>query len=70
MSAVLKGKVKFFDNEKGFGFIIPDGGGPDMFVHSTDIVGASQLLADARVLFETGKSEKGNKTKAINVRVI
>lgn len=70
MSDLRKGKVKFFSDEKGFGFIIPDDGGPDVFVHSTGIVAASQLLADQRVSFETGKSEKGNKTKAVNVRVI
>jgi CspA family cold shock protein len=49
MDAIEYGVVHWFNNEYGFGFITPDGGGPDIFVHISEIAGnGSQLLEDGR----------------------
>jgi len=52
------GTVKFFNEEKGFGFITPDDGGQDIFVHVTGI--ASGTLRDEdKVNYEVGEGRKG-----------
>jgi CspA family cold shock protein len=61
------GTVKFFNNEKGFGFITPDDGGKDVFVHLNGIK-SGQLGEGTKVKFETESSPKG--LNAINVEVI
>lgn len=61
------GKVKFFNSGKGFGFITPDNGGKDVFVHANDIGGA-QLNEGDKVEFEVVQGKKG--PQASNVRVI
>jgi len=61
------GKVKFFNAGKGFGFITPDDGGKDVFVHANDIGGA-QLQEGTKVEFEVTQGKKG--PQASNVRVI
>lgn len=62
------GTVKWFNQAKGFGFITPDGGGPDLFVHFQDIQakGFKSLTENQRVSFERGHNPKGEK--AINVK--
>jgi CspA family cold shock protein len=62
------GTVKWFNDDKGFGFITPDGGGPDLFVHQSDIEGAGfrSLNEGARVSFEVETGEKG--PKAVKVK--
>ncbi|MCR9203747.1 MAG: cold-shock protein [Halobacteriovoraceae bacterium] len=52
------GKVKFFDEIKGFGFITPDSGDKDLFVHMTGITGGSINDGDS-VEFEIGDGQKG-----------
>jgi len=52
------GKVKFFNESKGFGFITPDDGGKDLFVHIT-AVEAGQLNDDDAVEYEVGEGQKG-----------
>ncbi len=56
----MKGKVKFFNESKGFGFIISEDG-KEYFVHSTGLVGTSSLSKDEAINFEIEQGEKGPK---------
>lgn len=62
------GTVKFFNANKGFGFISPEDGGKDVFVHSTAIetAGMSVLAEGQRVSFEIQSDVKG--PKAVNIQ--
>ena len=64
------GTVKWFNNDKGFGFVAPDGGGDDLFVHFSAIQGDGykSLPEGAKVEFEVGEGTKG--PQALNVVVI
>ena len=68
------GTVKWFNAERGHGFIVPDGGGTPLFVHHSAIVGADHktLALDARVQFEPEEGEFGpeatNVTSALASR--
>jgi CspA family cold shock protein len=66
----LTGKVKWFNSQKGYGFIVPDNGSKDLFVHSSSIKseGYKSLREEQKVEFEIEQDEKGEK--AINVTVI
>jgi CspA family cold shock protein len=63
--SVPEGTVKWFSDEKGFGFITPDEGDKDVFVHRSQIEGGT-LSDGARVSFDTEPAEKG--PRAINVK--
>ncbi len=55
-----KGTVKWFNKDQGFGFIMPDEGGRDIYVQTTHIETPDQLLADGqRVEYEVGMGRKG-----------
>lgn len=64
---VANGTVKFFDQDKGFGFLTPDNGGPDVFVHISAVQGGS-LRDGQKVSYELGQDRKTGKSKAENVR--
>ncbi|MCB0100004.1 MAG: cold-shock protein [Caldilineaceae bacterium] len=61
MSDRIQGTVKWFNNEKGFGFIAPDNGGKDVFVHHSAIVatGYRSLAEGDRVEFTVEQGAKG-----------
>ncbi|ANE80586.1 cold-shock protein [Mycobacterium adipatum] len=58
---MAEGTVKWFNSEKGFGFIAPDGGAPDVFVHYSEIQagGFRNLEENQRVSFEVTQGAKG-----------
>jgi len=65
---VLRGIVKTWFDEKGFGFIGPDEGGPDIYVHSTGILGSGfKSLAEGEEVEYEIQDERGRKERAINV---
>jgi len=69
-ASVATGTVKWFNSEKGFGFIQQDGGGPDVFVHYSAIAsgGYRELTEGQKVEFEVTQGQKG--PQAANVRAL
>ena len=63
------GTVKFFNTQKGFGFIAPEGGGNDAFVHISAVekAGMNSLVQDQRVSYELENDQRG-KTSAVNLQ--
>jgi CspA family cold shock protein len=62
------GTVKFFNSTKGFGFIAPEGGGKDVFVHATavEMAGMRSLAEGQRVSFDIQPDARGSK--AVNLK--
>jgi|TARA_B110000467_G_C17791099_1_gene200130 CspA family cold shock protein len=60
------GTVKFFNNAKGFGFITPDDGGKDVFVHQSTLT--DEIAEGDNVSFDVEEGQKG--LNAVNVRVL
>jgi len=63
------GTVKFFNTQKGYGFIAPEGGGNDAFVHISAVekAGMNSLVQDQRVSYELETDQRG-KTSAVNLQ--
>ncbi|UXN57406.1 cold-shock protein [Phyllobacterium zundukense] len=64
------GTVKFFADDKGFGFITPENGGADVFVHVSALQWGGSLREGDKVSFEVGQDRKTGKSKAGNVSVL
>lgn len=63
------GTVKFFNTQKGFGFISPDGGSKDVFVHATAVeaAGIRYLAEGQRLSFDVQPDSRGSK--AVNLKI-
>jgi cold shock protein len=61
----------FFSTERGYGFIAPDGGGSDVFVHvhEVEVAGMKMLVAGQLVAYEVGPARDG-RSKAVNLRLV
>ena len=64
------GTVKFFNADKGYGFISPEGGGKDVFVHITAVEqsGMRNLAEGAKISFEIEDDRRGKGPKAVNLQ--
>jgi cold shock protein len=65
------GIVKFFNAAKGYGFISPDGGGKDVFVHITAVQrsGIPELIEGMKLSFEVQPDTRGRGPQAINLQL-
>ena len=64
------GTVKFYNTQKGFGFIEPDDGGKDVFVHATALerAGMSSLVEGQKVSFDIEVDSRSGKTAVANIK--
>lgn len=67
----MQGHVKFFNAAKGYGFITPDDGGADIFVHISAVEqsGLTTLNEGAAITFDVEPDKKGKGPKAIDLKV-
>jgi cold shock protein len=65
------GQVKFFNKDRGYGFIAPDGGGSDVFVHvhEVEVAGMKILVAGQSLAYELGPARDG-RIKAVKLRLL
>ena len=65
---MARGTVKWFDEDKGYGFITPDDGGEDLFVHYSAIEGSGfrSLEEGARVSYEPVQGHKGHQAEKVS----
>ncbi|HZJ11296.1 MAG TPA: cold-shock protein [Methyloceanibacter sp.] len=69
---MTKGTVKFYNEQKGFGFIEPEDGGKDVFVHATALerAGISRLVEGQKVSFDTEQDSRSGKTAVANIEAV
>jgi CspA family cold shock protein len=67
---MTQGTVKFYNPAKGFGFIVPDDGGSDVFVHVSELerTGMQDLVEGQKVSFDIEISRRTGKPAATNIR--
>jgi CspA family cold shock protein len=67
---MITGIVKFYNNQKGFGFIQPEDGSKDVFVHATALerAGMRDLLEGQKVSFDTAEDRRSGKMAVNNIR--
>lgn len=66
------GTVKFYNDQKGFGFITPDAGGPDVFVHATALerAGMRGLAEGQKVSYDVQKDRRTGKMAVANIQAL
>jgi CspA family cold shock protein len=64
------GRIVNYDEVRKFGFIMPDGGGADVFVHGSSLINADELKKDQRVSFEVVTDDRRGGWRADKVRVL
>jgi CspA family cold shock protein len=62
--------VKFFNADRGFGFLAPGDGQRDVFVHATGLASAGRLVEGQKVSYELGTDSRIGKPCATNVRIV
>ena len=69
---MITGTVKFFNSTKGFGFIKPDNGGTDVFVHISAVErsGLRTIVEGQKLSFEIVKNERSGKSAAENLQAV
>ena len=69
---MAQGTVKFFNAQKGFGFIVQDGGGPDVFVHVSALerAGMSGLAEGQKLTFDIEADRRSGKSSAANLALV
>ena len=67
---MAQGTVKFFNAQKGYGFIVQDGGGPDVFVHISAVerAGLNTLVEGQKVTFDVQADRRSGKSAAANLQ--
>ena len=67
---MITGTVKFYNDQKGFGFIQPDDGGKDVFVHATALerAGMRGLAEGQKVAFDTAEDRRSGKIAVNNIQ--
>ena len=71
-ATLATGTVKFFNSQKGFGFIVQDGGGPDVFVHISAVerAGMSNLNEGQKLSFDVQADQRSGKSAAANLKTV
>ncbi len=69
---MTNGTVKFYNEVKGYGFIAPDGGGKDVFVHATALerAGLGALAEGQKVVFETELDQRSGKAAVSKIQAL
>ena len=68
---MLQGTIRFFRPDRGFGFVAPDNGGADVFLHVSGFAEKTGVDPEgARVEFEMGTNRRSGKPCAVNVRLV